>query len=243
MTADERHTGVLRVLAIAAHPDDVELFCAGTLARYVQRGDEVTIAILCRGDSASLALSPDDLAEARRREARDAAALVHADVIQLDLPDWGVAVEPATRLRVADAIRQARPDVILTHYHTDYGSDHNHTFFLVRDAALVASVPSMVTPHTAIARPPAVFMWEPLGSYGFQPETYVDITATFDTKVRMLECHRTQREWLSRHGGVDFVEYIETLARFRGYQAGVKLAEGFVALKNWSNLRAHGVLP
>lgn len=233
----------LRVLAVAAHPDDAELFCAGTLARYRLRGDHVTIVIACRGDSATLDLPPDELVAVRRREAAESARLLGADLVHLDLPDWAVDVDAAARRRVTDAIRQARPDVLFTHFHTDYGSDHNNTFVLVRDAALMASVPSVVTGHSAVPRAPAIFLWEPLGGFGFQPEVFVDITDTFATKVGMLECHRSQRDWLQRHGGMDFAEYIETVARFRGFQAGVRLAEGFIPLKNWGNLRAHGVLP
>ncbi len=233
----------LRVLAIAAHPDDVELCCAGTLARYAQRGDHVTIAILCKGNSATLDLAPEELVRVRRQEARAAADLLGADLIQLDLADWDMPIDPATRLLVVDAIRQARPDVVFTHYRTDYGTDHDHTYVLAHDAVLVATVPSITTSHPAIAAVPAVFMWEPLGGYGFQPEMYVDITDAFETKVKMLECHASQREWLRRHGGIDFAEYIDTMAKFRGYQAGVKRAEGFVPVKSWGCLRTQGVLP
>ncbi|MEW5979336.1 MAG: PIG-L family deacetylase [Acidobacteriota bacterium] len=240
---DQDKEGKLRVMAIAAHPDDVELFCAGTLARYADRGDAVTIAIACQGDSASLDLSPDELVRMRSQEAGASAQVLGAHLIQMGLPDWGVDINQETRKRFADAIRQANPDVIFTHFHTDYGSDHNNTFVLVRDAALVATVPSIATRHPAIAGTPAIFMWEPLGGYGFQPEVFVDITATFATKLRMLECHRSQREWLSRHGGMDFSEYVATIARFRGFQAGVRLAEGFVPLKNWANMRARAILP
>jgi len=59
----------------------------------------------------------------------------------------------------------------------------------------------------------------------------------------MLECHRSQREWLSRHGGIDFGKYIEVVACFRGFQSGVKMAEGFVPLKNWANIRPGSLLP
>jgi hypothetical protein len=62
-------------------------------------------------------------------------------------------------------------------------------------------------------------------------------------KVKMLDCHRSQREWLSRHGGIDFGKYIEVVACFRGFQSGVKMAEGFVPLKNWANITPSSLLP
>jgi N-acetylglucosamine malate deacetylase 1 len=239
----ERALAPLRILAIGAHPDDVELSCAGTLARCVQRGDSVTIAFLCKGDSASFDLPTDELVKVRSEEARDSARLLGAEVIEVGLSDYCVDVNLSTNKLVANVIRQANPDVVLTHYYTDYGSDHNNTFILVRDAALTATVPNIHTTRTPIPRQPAILMWEPLGGYNFQPEVYVDITDTFATKLKMLECHRSQREWLSRHGGFDFAEYIQVVARFRGYQSSVKLAEGFVPLKNWASIRAGSLLP
>lgn len=238
-----RVRGKLRVLAIGAHPDDVELCCAGTLARCVERGDHVTVAIACNGDSASFDLAPDDLVKLRSREARAAAKSIGADLIEMGISDWNLDVNIDTKKLFADTIRQARPDVILTHYHTEYGSDHNNTFVLVRDAALAATVPRITTSHKAMKRQPAIFMWEPLGGYGFQPDIYVDITKTLKAKIRMLGCHLSQREWLSRHGGPDFAEYIEVVSRYRGMQAGVAHAEGFVPLKNWAQIAARPLLP
>lgn len=242
-TARENAPAPLRILAIGAHPDDVELGCAGTLARCVQRGDRVSVAVLCNGNSASSDLPPEELVRVRSLEARNSARLLGAELIELGLSDWCVDVNLDMKKLVADAIRQANPDVVLTHFYLDYGSDHNNTFVLVRDAALAATVPNVRTSRPAIGHIPSIFMWEPLGGYNFQPEIYVDITATFDTKAKMLACHESQREWMSRYGGIDFAEYLKVVARFRGYQAGVSLAEGFVPLKNWGNISTRRELP
>jgi LmbE family N-acetylglucosaminyl deacetylase len=240
---NQENSQPLRVLAIGAHPDDVELCCSGTLARYADRGDHVTVAIACKGDSASLDLDADELTKVRSQEAKNAAAAIGAELIEMGLSDYLLDVNIETKRLFADVIRQARPDVILTHYWADYGSDHNNTFILVRDASLAATVPRFATSHSSIPRQPSIFVWEPLGGFGFQPEAYVDITATLPAKLRMLDCHRSQREWLSRHGGIDFAEYIEVVARFRGLQAGVKHAEGFIPLKNWAQISARHLLP
>jgi LmbE family N-acetylglucosaminyl deacetylase len=233
----------LRILAIGAHPDDVEFCCAGTLARCIERGDQVTIAIACEGNSASMDLGPAEIVKIRRREAASAARLLGADLIQMGLSDFGVDVNRQTKQLFADAIRQAAPDVILTHYHTDYGSDHNNTFVLVRDAALAATVGNFRTSRPAVTKSPLIYMWEPLAGYGFQPEIYVDVTETFSIKVKMLNRHTSQREWFRRRGGMDVLDYMEVVARFRGYQSGVKLAEGFIPLKNWANIGTGQVLP
>ncbi|MBS1851605.1 MAG: PIG-L family deacetylase [Acidobacteria bacterium] len=233
----------LQILAIGAHPDDVELCCAGTLARCIQRGDKVTIALACRGDSASMDLPGDKISSIRSREALHAARVLGAELIEMGMSDYGVDLTLQAKQVFSDVIRQTAPDVIFTHYHTDYGSDHNNTFVLVRDAALAATVGNFRTSRPAVSKSPLIYMWEPLAGYGFQPEIYVDITETFSRKVKMLNCHRSQREWFRRRGGVDFLDYIEVVAKFRGYQSGVRFAEGFIPLKNWANIGARSVLP
>jgi LmbE family N-acetylglucosaminyl deacetylase len=84
---------------------------------------------------------------------------------------------------------------------------------------------------------------EPLAGYHFQPQVYVDVTDTFSRKLAMLECHRSQMEFMSRYGGQDFRVYMETVARFRGYQCGAKLAEGFIPHASWGHVSAGPVLP
>lgn len=233
----------LRILAIGAHPDDIELGCAGTLARCIERGDSVTMAVVCKGDSASSDLAPEQLVAVRSQELKDSAAVLGADLIEMGHPDYGVWMSRETVVEFAGVIRQARPDVVITHYWDDYGGDHNNTFEAVRDATIAASVPNVTTGHPAISRIPLLFVMEPLGGYNFQPEIYVDISKTLPIKKRMLECHRSQLEWMSRYGGMDCGRYIETVARFRGYQAGVELAEGFIAHKSWAHIPAGPVLP
>jgi LmbE family N-acetylglucosaminyl deacetylase len=234
----------LRILAVGAHPDDVEIACAGTLARCLQRGDSVSMIVMCNGNSASTSLGPEELAAIRSRVLKDAAKVLGAEtLIELGLPDFGVWLDREILMKLTDAIRQLRPDAVITHFDADYGSDHNHTLKLVQDATLAASVTGVKTEHAAIAKIPYLYMMEPVGGYGFQPQVYVDVTSTFEIKVRMLECHRSQMEWMSRYGGMDTREYIETSARFRGYQAGVKYAEGFITHGSWGHVPPRNILP
>lgn len=233
----------LNIIAIGAHPDDIELSCAGTLARCIARGDKVTMAVSCGGDSASGDLAPEDLVKVRSAELQESARVLGANLIEIGLPDYGVWPTRDTMLLFADAIRQARADVVITHYHSDYGGDHNYTCTAVRDAAVAASVANVKTAHPAIPAIPHMYMMEPLGGYGFEPEVYVDITDTLETKLKMLQCHRSQMEWMSRYGGLDCARYVEIVARFRGYQAGVTMAEGFVPHKSIAHQSTVRVLP
>ena len=78
----------LRILAIGAHPDDVEFCCAGTLVRCIQRGDQVTIAFACKGDSASMDRPPEEIVKIRSGEASAAARLLGADLIEMGLSEF-----------------------------------------------------------------------------------------------------------------------------------------------------------
>src|SRR5690625_1599587 len=102
----------MHILAIGAHPDDVELQCGGTLAKYAQRGDHVTIAIATNGNVGSPTLSKDEIAAVRKAEAKRSAEVIGADLIWMDFPDEWLFNDPTTRLRFIDAIREARADVI-----------------------------------------------------------------------------------------------------------------------------------
>lgn len=233
----------LRILAIGAHPDDIELGCAGTLARCIQRGDEVTIAIVCKGDCGSSDMSREELARVRSQEARDAAELLGADLVELGLADFGVEIAASIATLFTDLLRRVNPDVVITHYRDDYGSDHNNTFQLVRDASLAATVPNIESSHPPAKSMPLLYMMEPLGGFDFMPAIYVDIGDTYATKLKMLECHQSQIRWMSRYGGVDFRDYMTTVARFRGYQCQAKYAEAFVPHRSWGHIAAGRVLP
>jgi LmbE family N-acetylglucosaminyl deacetylase len=234
----------LRIVAVGAHPDDVEIACAGTLARCLDRGDSVSVIVMCNGNSASTSLGGEELAAIRSVELKQAAKVLGVEsLVELGLPDYGVWLQRDIFLKLTDAIRQLKPDVVITHFDADYGSDHNHTLKLVQDATLAASVPGVKTENAHIAKMPYLYMMEPMGGFGFQPQVYVDVTATFQVKIKMLECHRSQMEWMARYGGMDARHYIETVAAFRGYQVGVKYAEGFVAHRSWGHIPPRSVLP
>ena len=113
----------MRVVAVGAHPDDIEFLCAGTLAKYSQRGDEVFNVVCTNGDMGHVIIPPEELAEIRAQEAAAAAATVGAQIMMLGEPDEWLFHDKRTRLMVIDAIRWADPDVIITHHPDDYHPD------------------------------------------------------------------------------------------------------------------------
>ncbi len=135
----------VRVLALHAHPDDVEFQCAGTLALLREAGCAVTIATMTPGDCGSAEHDSEAIAEIRRGEARASAALIGADCVCLEFRDMAIFNDDDSRRRVTEALRRARPDIILTAPPVDYLCDHEMTSLLVRDACFAASCPNYAT--------------------------------------------------------------------------------------------------
>lgn len=237
MTADHTAGRPLRIVAIHAHPDDVEFQCAGTLALLKQAGHEILICSMTPGDCGSRELSAEEIAAVRRDEARRAAELLGAAYHCLEFRDLSIVIDLESKRRVTEVVRWARPDVVLTAPPVDYMDDHEATSRLVRDACFNASCPNYSThawdPAPATEKIPHLYYMDAvegrdLWGQPLPPHFYVDISTTFDLKRRMLACHESQRSWLRAQHGVD--EYLAIQERWstvRGAEAGVRYAEAF----------------
>jgi len=233
----------MRIMAVGAHPDDVEFQCAGTLARYVALGHEVCICVCCDCSGGHMHIPPDELAQIREAEARKAAELLGAQFIWLGFPDGFIIDSEETRLIFTDAMRKARPDVIITHNPNDYHPDHLKASEMVFTASFLCGIPNIKTDHPAhLVVPPIYYMDAPAGK-GFLPSEYVDITETFALKREMLACHESQFVWLKDHDDVDVLEFMELHSRWRGGQCGVTYAEGFQQANVWPRTPAKRLLP
>lgn len=234
----------MRVLAVGAHPDDLELLCGGTLARFVREGHEVTMAHVSLGDRGSFEHSAAEIAAIRRGEAERAAEVIGAHHMTLGLSDGLVSAADQTQRNLAiDLIRSMKPDVIITHAPNDYMADHNETSRLMLDASHIATLPLVETAHPAHAVVAPVIFMDTLAGVAFQPTEYVDITEDVDRKLEALRCHKSQLQWLLDHDGVDIIEQTRTVAAFRGYQSGVRYAEGFAPCLTWLRARPFRLLP
>lgn len=233
----------MRILAVGAHPDDIEITCAGTLARYATAGHEAHIAILCNGDCGSMTLPPEEISAIRKQESENAAQIIGARLHWMGYGDLGALETLETSRHMADVVRQARPDLILAPPPNDYMLDHRVASQLAEDGSFIATLPNVRTgnpPHGIIV---PIFYVDTVAGLDFQPTEYVDITDTFETKRRMLLCHASQTTWLKEHDAIDVDDMMETIARFRGAQCGVRYAEGFRQARLWGRMTAHRLLP
>ncbi len=234
----------MKVLAVGAHPDDLEILCGGTLARFVKEGHEVVMCHATLGDRGSYVHTSEEIAAIRSRESKRAAEICGAQEATLGLHDGEVnAADPEQRRLVVDLVRDARPDLIITHSPHDYMSDHNEVSKLVFDCSFHATLPLFDTgkPHHDKVTP--IYYMETIMGVAFQPTEYVDVTDVIDTKSAMLEAHETQLTWLRDHDSVDIVEEMRAATRFRGLQCGVKYAEGFAPCAAWLRGTTKRLLP
>jgi len=231
----------MKVLAIHAHPDDVEFLCAGTLGLLKQRGWEITIATMTPGDCGSAEHGAAEISAIRRGEAQAAAKLLGAECVCLAFRDFSITHDAESKRKVTECLRRARPDLVLTSAPLDYMSDHETTSRLVRDACFNASVPNYSThqwdPAAPTAHIPHLYFMDALEGIDWfgnpQPVGFiVDISTTFDLKLQMLACHASQRNWLLKQHGMD--EYLESCRKWsskRGAEISAAYGEAFTQYK------------
>jgi LmbE family N-acetylglucosaminyl deacetylase len=226
-----------RILAIHAHPDDVEILAGGTVALLAGLGHSITIATFTAGDCGSHRLAPDEIAAVRRAEAARSAARIGAEYLCLGMYDLAIFNDDASRRRVVEALRRTRPQIVLTSAPSDYLCDHEAASALVRDACFAAPAPNYRTgaPDAAPALDaiPHLYWMDPVGGEDREgrviaPDFIVEIGEMFGTKRAMLAEHASQREWLRQHHGTDdYLDAMERFTRARGTAAGVEFGEGF----------------
>ena len=233
----------MRVLAVGAHPDDLEILCSGTLARYVAQGHQVTMAHVSRGDKGHTEIPHPEVEQVRDKEAIRAAEVIGAQSMSLGFLDGQIFVSDESIRRLVDMIRVAKPDVIITHYPDDYHGDHKAVAKLVLDASFMAAVPYYVTTEPAHPVTPPIYFMDTLAGIGFTPTEYVDITDTLELKKEATAQHVSQITWLKEHHATDILDFIEIVAHFRGLQCGATYAEGFRQWQAWGRLAAKRLLP
>jgi len=222
------------VLAVYAHPDDPEVSCAGTLARWAQDGHEVHIIIGTLGEKGTVDpdIDPERFAALRAEETAEAAAVLGvASHENLGYPDGEFINSHETRGRLVQRLRSLRPDVVFTSDPTavligdSYVNHHDHR--TIGMAVLDACAPAAARPHYfPEAGDPhqveAIYL-----SGTLDADTWIDITDTIDLKVQALVCHRSQLG--SDAELID--EVVRGRARAAGAQGGVSYAESFRVIR------------
>jgi bacillithiol biosynthesis deacetylase BshB1 len=215
------------VLAIGAHPDDVEMICGGTLAKLIARGRKVAIIDMTRGE-----MGTRGTVETRAAEAKAAGeTLGICERINLDLGDGRMENTEAGRIAVIEQIRRLRPKLVISHYWDDLHPDHAATGHIVKDTmypAGFANYPAAGDPF----RPNEYLFF--MAHFPFEPSFIVDITGYHERKMESVNCYRSQlhndkvdglETWISQPS---FLKRLEARARHYGAMIYTEFGEPFL---------------
>jgi len=218
-------------LAFGAHPDDIELGCAGTLIKLAQQGYRTAAVTLTRGEAGTRGTP-----EIREQEFAAAAQMMQVAVHrQLDMPDAAIEETYVNKLKLVQVIRELRPRVVATVHWESRHPDHIHTSNLVRDAAMIAGLKNLTGAQDEPWRPNRVFYY--LERYELPPSFIVDISSAFEQKLRAVREHESQFHGpnMAKYGGEqtvltrpEFLDVIEAKNRRWGAMIGAKYGEAFV---------------
>jgi LmbE family N-acetylglucosaminyl deacetylase len=196
-----------RILAIGPHPDDIELGCFGTMAKYKKKGDEVNFLVLSKGECGT---DEND----RLSEAEESASLINAKLFIENLPDRFISEGPETITIIEKYIKKIDPDAVFIPTESDTHQDHRATFNACMVACrTVREIYAYETPST---------------SRKFSPNYFVDITDFIGLKVKAVKIHSSQ-------GGKGYMadRAVEGLAEYRAFDILLndKYVEGFDVIK------------
>ncbi|MDA3939755.1 MAG: PIG-L family deacetylase [Spirochaetia bacterium] len=225
------------VLAIQAHPDDTEIFCAGTLALLKQKGFKIVIATMTPGGMGGVTHDEKGTAKIRGEEATRAAAILDAEYYCLEQRDGYVFDNTEARIAVTSLIQKVKADVVFTHLPFDYHPDHRATSYIVEAGTILATLPNVPTEETPLKRTPLLYYTSPFGFTNnmggkiTDPSFFVDITSTFEKKKEMLSFHESQKKVMELMFNIaDFFEDMRDSDQNMGKIAGVRYAEAY-----WQN--------
>lgn len=204
------------VLAIFAHPDDIEFVAAGTLLRFKQEGWDIHYMNVANGCCGSNQHDRVRTAAIRLEESKRSAAILGATFYPPICDDLDVFYTRENLARIAAVVRTARPSVLLTHAMSDYMEDHTETCRLAVSAAFARAVPNYAThPRVDIYDGEvAIYHAQPHGNRTPDgrihiPRYAVCIDAVLETKLKMLACHESQQSWLQSTQKMN--SYVQTM--------------------------------
>lgn len=223
------------VLAVYAHPDDADVACAGTLARWASEGCRVHLIVCTDGarGTPDPDVRPEELAHRRAQELAAAASVVGITSHEaLGAQDGELDARPCFVEELVRAVRKVKPDVVLGHDPTAvfFGQEYfNHRDHRVAGWALLDAIsPSAALPHYFPAAGPPHQVSTVYLSGTLDPDVWVDVTGTIETKIAAVECHGSQ---FSAYDDGWAAGAVRRRAAEEGRRAGVAYAEGFRRLR------------
>lgn len=211
----------MKILAIGAHLDDIEIACGGTLAKAIKNGHHVKALVMSESgykDSDGIQKRTNETAVMEGHAALTTLGIKEKDIEILDFPTKDILFQSPVVDAIDKVINEYKPDIIFTHYPFDTHQAHEGT-----SKATIA----------AGRRSRTIFFYEPVYPSGrsyvaFKPQLYVDITDTIDIKLKALREHYSE---YTKFGGESWLESVKCHAGYRGSDIGATYAEAFEILR------------
>lgn len=226
----------LDILALAAHPDDVELACSGTLIKAISVGKKAGIIDFTRGE-----LGTRGTPELREQEAAESARIMGLSAREnLGFRDGFFKVDEEHQLAVIRKIRKYRPEIVLANAVNDRHSDHGRASFLSKEACFLSGLAKIETEEDGVKQEP----WRPKIVYHYiqsiphDPDLIVDVSSVWDKKMEAVKAFKTQfhdpnsDEPQTYISSPRFMQMIEARGIHYGHEIGVEFGEGFTVERN-----------
>ncbi len=204
----------MRILALGAHPDDIEVGCGGTLIKYAENGHRIFLMVMTQGGAGG------NVSIRRKEQERSATLLQAEEVFWGGYQDTEVPLGRDLIQTVEEIVRKIEPHFIFVHYHDDTHQDHRHL---------------AMSTITATRYTKNVLFYEGPTTQNFAPTVFVDIQHALDRKIQALEAHASQVKKTNIEG-IGIADLVQSSAHFRGIQGRVKAAEGFLPLRLFINI-------
>jgi bacillithiol biosynthesis deacetylase BshB1 len=221
----------LDILVMAAHPDDAELSCAGTILKHIAAGKKVGIVDFTRGE-----LGTRGTPEIRLQESVDATKILGLQAREnLGIRDGFFRNDEETQLKLIEVIRKYQPDIVLANALEDRHPDHGKGAQLAIDACFLSGLRQIKTGNLPAWRPAQVYHY--IQDRYLEPDFVVDISTQWDEKEAAIRAFKSQffdpssAEPASYISSPDFLNFIQARAMEMGHKIGVKYGEGFQSQK------------
>src|SRR5690554_1280228 len=214
-----------KVMVVGAHAADAEIMAGAVVANYTKAGHESVLVHMTPGERGHKTMSAEKYAEQKKKEAKQAAEILGAGCVFLPYEDGELPVNDEVKFALCDIIREEKPDILITHWKGSIHKDHENTSYIVKDALFFAALPSIKREKPAHYCKKLYYAenWE--DPKGFEVDTYIDITGSYDTWLKASE------EYELFSGNISdfrYLDYYKALAVMRGCLGGFNYAVGLM---------------
>lgn len=228
------------IMVVGAHAGDGEIMAGLLVAKYTQAGHRATFVHLTPGEKGHPTLPPEIYAEQKRREAEEVDRKLGAETVFLPYKDAELPLNDEVKYRLCDIIRERKPDILITHWRGSIHPDHERAYYITEGARFFAGLPTIqreLPAHWAKALWYAENWEDP---YGFQVDTYVDVSDVFDL---WLDAVKGYELFGGKVSSFRYLDYYTALATMRGCLAGTRYAVGLMTPRDEAVRKELGGLP